>query len=133
MATDLEVGQPQRVTEIHPPVKNKIHRKFIALSNREQKELLRKRVPASGKQGTRGKGRLKGREKGREKRLIKNIFGLLGKGLLVQRLLNVFAHYCAHIQKQGKNTDTNKQTMHLVHFIHFEARSSFIFCLFKNI
>lgn len=76
MATDLEVGQPQRATERDPPARNNIARKLIAMSSKELKEYLSRRVPAGGKQGTREKGS----EKGSEKRLMKKKFGLLGKG-----------------------------------------------------
>lgn len=65
MATDLEVGEPQRAREMQPPVKNKIARKLIAMSNRELKENLRRRLPASGKQY---QGKRKRRKKRKKKR-----------------------------------------------------------------
>lgn len=65
MATDLEVGEPQRAREMQPPVKSKIARKFIAMSNRELKENLRRRLPASRKQY---QGKRKGRRKRKKKR-----------------------------------------------------------------
>lgn len=68
MATDLEAGQPQRATKMQPPVRNKSARKLIAMSNRELKEHVSRRLPRSRKQGTRGKGKQNRTEEREEKK-----------------------------------------------------------------
>lgn len=94
MATDPEAGQPWRATEMHSPVQKKNHQKMNCNEKERTGSALKEETSSRQETGNQ-------RKKEEEKVILKDV-RLLRRGSLVQKLLNIFAHYCSHMQEQGK-------------------------------